>query len=187
MRNYLKCKVCGYVGEASKIKTVCPACGAPSDAFESYVYPISEKRLKRLSMHLHPILVHFPQSIALLSFLFIALAFLTVGKISANLIVIEKWLSILLPFTIIAAMSAGVFDAKTRLKNSVSQIRKQKIQLGSFFLVFACITAILINYEVFSTVGKIAILGLSFVSVICSAILGMKGATLLDVSIKDSL
>ncbi|MEN6594360.1 MAG: rubredoxin-like domain-containing protein [Clostridiaceae bacterium] len=185
MKSYIKCSVCGYIAEEGKTKDVCPACGAPIDNFSSYVYGIDEKRLKRLNMHLHPILVHFPQSLAIFSFVFLVLIFLTSGQIQAELILIEKIVSIALPFTIIAAMAAGVFDAKTRLKNSVSRIRKQKIQLGSFFLVFSCIAAILINYEVFSTLGMAAILLLSFLGVLFGAILGNKGSSLLGVMIQD--
>ena len=137
-------------------------------------------------MHLHPILVHFPQSLAILSFAFVVLIFLTSGEIQTRLLLIEKILSIALPFTIIAAMAAGVFDAKVRLKNVVSRIRKQKIQLGSFFLVFSGIAAVLINYEVFSVFGKSVILFLSFLGVVFGAVLGSKGSSLLGVMVRDA-
>lgn len=186
MKNNLRCSVCGYIGEEGRIKEVCPACGAPFESFRSYLYGISEKRLRRLNMHLHPILVHFPQSLAILSFAFVVLIFLTSGEIQTRLLLIEKILSIALPFTIIAAMAAGVFDAKVRLKNVVSRIRKQKIQLGSFFLVFSGIAAVLINYEVFSVFGKSVILFLSFLGVVFGAVLGSKGSSLLSVLVQDA-
>lgn len=186
MKNNLRCSVCGYIGEEGRIKDVCPACGAPFGSFRSYLYGISEKRLRRLNMHLHPILVHFPQSFAILSFAFVVLTFLTSGEIQTQLLLIEKILSIALPFTIIAAMAAGVFDAKVRLKNVISRIRKQKIQLGSFFLVSSGIAAVLINYEVFSVFGKSVILFLSFLGVVFGAVLGNKGSSLLSVLVQDA-
>ena len=97
----------------------------------------------------------------------------------------KKIISIILPFTIIAAMAAGLFDAKARLKDVVGRLQKQKIQLGTFFLVVSCISAILINYEVFSVFGKLAILALSLLGIVFSVMLAKRGATLLTVLIKD--
>lgn len=185
MRNYIKCSVCGYIGEDGKIKQVCPACGAPLSSFEHYEYGINEKRLSNLNMHLHPILVHFPISIAALSFIFLIVAFFVKSGTNNQWILIEKIISIILPFTIIAAMAAGLFDAKSRLRDAVGRLQKQKIQLGTFFLVVSCLSAILINYEVFTPLGKVAILILSFLGVLFSALLGKKGASLLAVLIKD--
>ncbi len=186
MKNNLRCSVCGYIGEEGRIKEVCPACGAPVERFNNYLYGISEKRLRRLNMRLHPILAHFPQSCVILSFALVVLTFLTAGKIHAELLLIEKILSIALPFAIIAAMAAGLFDAKLRLKNSISRIRKQKIQLGGFFLVSSGIAAVLINYEVFSVLGKSVILFLSFLGVVLGAVLGNKGSSLLGVLVQDA-
>ena len=167
------------------IKQVCPACGAPLSSFEHYEYGINEKRLSNLSLHLHPILVHFPISIAVLSFIFLLIAFFMRNGVNDQWILIEKIISIILPFTIIAAMAAGLFDAKSRLRDAVGRIQKQKIQLGTFFLVVSCISAILINYEVFTLLGRIAILLLSLLGILFSALLGKRGASLLPVLIKD--
>ena len=185
MRSYLKCTVCGYIGEDGKIKQVCPACGALLSSFEPYEYGINEKRLSNLRLHLHPVLVHFPISIAVLSFIFLLIAFLMKSGTNSHWILLEKIISIILPFTIIAAMAAGLFDAKARLKDVVGRLQKQKIQLGTFFLVVSCISAILINYEVFSVFGKLAILALSLLGIVFSVMLAKRGATLLTVLIKD--
>lgn len=185
MRSYIKCAVCGFIGEDSKIKQVCPACGAPLSSFEHYEYGINEKRLSNLSLHLHPVLVHFPISIATLSFIVLLVAFFMKAGTNQSWILIEKIISILLPFTIIAAMAAGLFDAKARLRDAIGRLQRQKIKLGTFFLVTACISAILINYEVFSLLGKITILILSVLGIVFSAMLGKRGASLLCVMIKD--
>lgn len=185
MRSFIKCKVCGYIGVEGRMQQVCPACGAPFSNFESYVYEIGDKRLSNLKMHLHPMLVHFPQSISILSFLVLVIAFLMKRGTNSEWILIEKIISILLPFTIIAAMASGVFDAKARLKNMNGAIQKQKIQTGTLFLVVSSISAILINYEVLSAFGIVAILLLGILGIICSVILGRKGESMLCVLVRD--
>lgn len=185
MRSYLKCSVCGYIGEENKIKQVCPACNAPFSSFEHYEYGINEKRLSNLNLHLHPVLTHFPVSIAVLSLVVLIIAFSMRSGANSAWILIEKIISIILPFTIIATMAAGLYDAKARLKDAIGRLQKQKIQLGTLFLVVSGISAILVNYEVFSVLGKIAILALSLIGVVLSAMLGKRGASLLVVLIKD--
>lgn len=185
MRSYIQCGVCAYIGEESKIKQVCPACGAPLSSFEHYEYGINEKRLSNLNMHLHPILVHFPISIAILSFIFLVVAFFVGSEANHQWILMEKIISIILPFSIIAAMAAGLFDAKSRLRGVVGRLQKQKIQLGTFFLVVSCILAILINYEVFTLIGRVVILLLGLLGIVFSGLLGKKGASLHSVLIKD--
>ena len=185
MRSFIKCKVCGFIGVEDKIHQVCPACGALLSSFEDYDYEIGDKRLSNLKMQLHPMLVHFPQSISILSLLVIVIAFLMKRDTNSEWILITKIISMILPFTVIAAMASGVFDAKARLKNSNGKIRKQKIQIGTFFLVVSGISAILINYEVFTAFGIISILLLGLLSVICSILLGRKGASLSCVLIRN--
>jgi uncharacterized membrane protein len=177
--------VCGYIGEDGKIKQVCPACNAPILCFEHYEYGINEKRLSNLNLQLHPVLTHFPIGIAVLSFIILIIAFSMKNGTNGAWILIEKIISIILPFTIIAAMAAGLYDAKARLKDAIGRLQKQKIQLGTLFLVISGISAILVNYEVFSVLGKIAILALSLIGVVLSAMLGKRGASLLVVLIKD--
>ena len=65
-------------------------------------------------------------------------------------------------------------------------LRHGSIQLGTFFLVTSGISAILINYEVFTFLGKMAILALSILGIVFSAMLGKRGASLLTVMIKDA-
>ncbi len=180
MKKYKRCKVCGFIGEEKEMQTVCPACGVPATAFESYKYNISEKRLAKLRLHLHPILVHFPQSIAILSLVFIIIAFATKGAVSSNLIMVEKLLSAILPVSVLFAMAAGIFDAKTRFTKKFGPRVKQKIIIGTVFLIASVALAILINVESFGTGGKVVIISLSLICFFCSALLGKLGGTLLD-------
>ena len=185
MKKYLKCKVCGFIGQEGAIKKVCPACGAPITAFESYEYKMSEKRLKILKMDIHPILVHFPQSLAFLSLVFIVAAFFSQGEIRGDIITTEKILSILLPITVLIAMVGGTIDAKTRFKERFGPLIKQKIVLSSILLATSIITAILFNQEAFSALGMASIIILSIVCFTCSFLIGKKGSNLDDAKLSD--
>jgi len=186
MRSYIKCSVCGFIGEDGKIQQVCPSCGAPLASFEHYEYGIGDKRLSNLTLRIHPLLVHFPQSISILSLVLIIIAFLMKADARGEMILIEKIISILLPFSIIAAMAAGMFDAKARLKDTNGPIRQQKMKFGALFLVTSGLSAILINYEFFTPLGIVLILLLNTLGVIFSVLLGIKGASLLNVLVQDA-
>jgi hypothetical protein len=180
MKNYVRCKVCGFIGTGKEMKDVCPACGVPKTAFESYKYNISEKRLTVLNFHLHPILVHFPQSIAFLSLVFIIIAFAANEPVSGRLITVEKLLSMLFPVSVLISAAAGIVDAKIRFKKKFGPRLKQKIIIGGVFLVLSVLSAILINNESFSTAGKAVIITLSLICFACSGLLGKLGGSLLE-------
>ena len=63
------CRPCGYVLKESELGDVCPACGLPRKVFEDYKERMSPGRSKILQLDLHPIAVHFPQSMLVLSLL----------------------------------------------------------------------------------------------------------------------
>lgn len=180
MKNYMRCKVCGFVGEEKEMKDICPACGVPKAAFENYQYNISDKRVKILGFHLHPILVHFPQSIAFLSLIFIIIAFAAKESLGANMIVVVKLLSAILPVSVLISAAAGFFDAKLRFKKKFGPRIKQKIIIGAVFLVLSAALAVMINTEAFDAGGKVLIIGLSVICFGCSGLLGKLGGTLLD-------
>jgi rubredoxin len=180
MKSYMRCKVCGFVGDEKEMKDCCPACGVPKTAFESYKYNISDKRLRMLGFHLHPILVHFPQSIAFLSLIFIIIAFAAKGSLSANMITVVKLLSALLPVSVIISAAAGIFDAKIRFKKKFGPRIKQKIILGAVFFTVSAVLAGMINAEAFDTGGKIFIIILGIICFGCSGLLGKLGGTLLE-------
>ena len=180
MKTYIRCKVCGFIGDEKEMKDFCPACGVPKTAFESYKYNISDKRLKMLGLHLHPILVHFPQSIAFLSLVFIIIAFAAKGTLGADMMTVVKLLSVLLPVSVLISAAAGVFDAKLRFKKKCGPRVKQKIIFGALFFVLSGVSAFMINTEVFGTGGKITIIIIGVLCFGCSGLLGKLGGTLLD-------
>ncbi|MEI7885407.1 MAG: rubredoxin-type Fe(Cys)4 protein [Clostridia bacterium] len=183
MKKYLRCKVCGFVLEEKALHEVCPACNAPRTAFASYADKINDKRLARLNLHLHPVLVHFPQSLAMLSLIFIIVAFLTKGALSDNLLIVESILSAILPIVILIAMGAGLFDARLRFKKKFGPLLKRKVLIGATFFFAALINAVLINQATSTTFAKVGIVVLSLVCFICSGLLGKIGGSLLDAKI----
>ena len=147
MKKYIKCKVCGFIMEEKDDNAVCPACGVPHTAFVEYKYTISEKRRALLSLHIHPITVHFPEAISIMSVALLALAFITSGTLSANLITTMKVLLFLLPFSVVVAIYSGIYDARLRFKKLSPPHLKIKIYLGIALLVSSIITAVLIQSD----------------------------------------
>lgn len=180
MKNYVRCKVCGFIMEEKNLKDVCPACGVPKTAFVEFKYSISEKRQQILSLHLHPISVHFPEAIAVFLAGFICLAFITSGTISSDLIIVNKTLSIIFPLTIVAACISGIYDAKVRFKKLSPPYIKIKIYLGILLFVSSILTLILLQSSSYSTPIKAILVILAIINLGTSTVLGKIGGTLID-------
>ena len=180
MKKYVKCKVCGFIMEERNLKEVCPACGVPKTAFIEFKYSISEKRQQILSLHLHPISVHFPEAIAVFLAGFLCLAFITTGTISDDLIIVNKTLSIIFPLTIIAACITGIYDAKIRFKKLSPPYIKIKIYLGILLFVSSIFTLIFLQSSSYNTPIKVILVILAFINLGVSVVLGKIGGTLID-------
>jgi len=168
--------------EAGKPGDVCPACGVPAKQFEPYVERISEKRLKIMKMDIHPIIVHMPQAFAaLLVMLSILLLVTGSGTVQTMMHDTAVVLAIVLPFTVLAAFCAGLFDAKLRFRRVTTQILKRKILAGILFFVFASIAAVLVSLTGIGEVPTLAaFLVLQVLGLGCGAVLGLMGSTLLN-------
>lgn len=179
MKKALRCKVCGYIGDEKEMKGLCPACAAPATAFEPAEQPKDAKREALLKMHLHPVTVHFPQAFAL-SALALAVAALAAGDaLRDKLSICIAIISFALPLTGLAGMVSGLFDARLRFKNKFGPRVKAKIVLGTIFLTASVAAGVLVNFETGDAADITALL-LYLVCFICSALLGMKGSTLLQ-------
>ena len=180
MKKYVRCKVCGFIMEEKNLKDVCPACGVPKTAFVEYKYAISEKRQQKLSLHLHPISVHFPEAIAVFLTGFIFLAFITSGTISDYLIIVNKTLSLIFPLTIVIASVAGVYDAKIRFKKLSPPYIKIKIYLGILLFISSIVTLVLLQSSTYSTFLKIVLVILAIINLAICTVLGKMGGTMID-------
>jgi uncharacterized membrane protein/rubredoxin len=180
MKTYVRCKVCGFIMEEKDLKGVCPACGVPKTAFVEHKYNINEKRQNILSLHLHPISVHFPEAIAVFLVGFLLLSFITSEAISNDLLTVNKVLSLILPLTIIAAGISGVYDAKIRFKKLSPPYLKIKIYLGSLSFILSIIMLFLFMWPSYTLITKVLLVILAMVNLGLCVVLGKMGSKLID-------
>lgn len=180
MKKMVRCKVCGYVMDESHLKDVCPACGVPRTAFVEYKPAISQKREDILNLHLHPISIHFPEAIAVFTCFFLFLGFIIGGKLESDLILVNKALFILFPFTVMAGFASGIYDAKIRFKKLTPPVLKRKIYLGILLFITSILSLILIFTDPYSTLEKVTLLLLSLVNLGNCVVLGNTGGKLID-------
>jgi len=136
MKSLVRCKACGFIMDAEKVEDVCPACGVPSKMFEAFTDNISEKRKWILDRHLHPIVVHIPQALGALLFLFSLCLPVIPWTLRGDLAATIKVMAFCLPFTLAAAILSGLLDGKIRFRRYTTPILKKKIVLGAVF--FGC-------------------------------------------------
>ena len=180
MKEYVMCKVCGYITEVGNVKDVCPVCGFSKSVFEPHKLTISEERRFILSLHIHPVIVHFPQAFALLGLVMIFIIPWIFEPIRTNLMITLQVLMTLLPFSLVAAMISGIYDAKVRFKKLGTPVLKKKTILGVIFFI-ASIVAAFASYHDFSNILS---LGTEIVALLicalCATGLGRMGAELME-------
>lgn len=141
---YSRCKACGYVIEARRVRDRCPACGAPAAQFEPYVERLGEKRLRILRLGVHPVIVHVPQAFAaFLTLLCAALAVLGPGSLRDALYDTTLTLATVLPLSVVAAFAAGLFDGKVRFRRVTTPLLVRKMVAGVAFLALSFAAAVL--------------------------------------------
>lgn len=127
----VRCRVCGYITAESKLGDKCPACGAPRAAFEPYADRISERRRKLLDLHLHLMLVHFPQAFSVAVLVLALTPLIFIGTAEELLFGTLKILALALPASAAASLAAGIFDGRVRFKQvGRSPILKRKLMLA---------------------------------------------------------
>ena len=178
MKELVRCKPCGYIMEAGKYDT-CPACGVSSKVFEPYKDRVSRKRRQLLNLDLHPIAVHFPQTIAvfILQFMMINIAFPSFKTTQIEIFI--TFLGILLPLSVFGAFISGIFDAKIRFKKLTPKALRLKIILGVGMLVSSSFVPFLFFYFENSTAIKVAILINSMITLLLAVFLGLIGKKLM--------
>jgi hypothetical protein len=181
MANLIRCKACGYVTKEGSIKDVCPACGVPAKMFEPYMDPVSEKRRMILGLHIHPIMVHFPQAFSITLFLLMVFSYVTSPSIKEALFVSIQVISFLLPFFIILSLLTGLFDGKIRFRKLTTPFLKKKIIIGLLFLMISLVLSFI------ACSGKLAVYPireyftlLTIVEMAGGAVLGLIGGQLMN-------
>jgi rubredoxin len=179
MKNLMRCKDCGFIIEAHKLGSFCPACGIYAKRFEPYNDKVSPGRRKILDLYLHPITIHFPQTFSvLISFLYVLTYFLPAAA-RTQAIISAGVLSLFLPPAVLGGFITGLIDGKMRFKKFSPSHLKRKVIVGLVFLAIAPVpafTAFCVNDE-----GKIIVYGIisGLACVVCSVILGKTGERLM--------
>ncbi len=181
MANLIRCKACGYVTVKGKIKDVCPACGVPAKMFEPYQDPVAEKRRKILGLHIHPIIVHFPQSFAFTLLVLAVLSFVAPPQINGVLNCTTQLISAALPFFLILALLTGLLDGKTRFRKVTTPFLKKKIIFGLSFLITSIVIAVVALALPLSAIPVMALFALlTIIAVGFSIALGLIGDELME-------
>ena len=181
MKEYVRCKSCGFVMLKGQLHDKCPACGVAAIMFEPFDDKVSEKRKFILSLDIHPVLVHFPQSFISLFLILTVLLLFVEDTLKDNLLATAKVIGLLLPFVVLIAFIAGLIDGKIRFKRFNTQILIKKIIFGSLFFIFSAIIFILLIVNDLSDIVTIYLsLAASICAFICSAVLGRLGSSLIN-------
>lgn len=175
-----KCKVCGYVMETGKIGDVCPACGVPSKVFEPYKLTMSEDRYKFLSLHIHPIVLHFPQAFVITATGLLFLALIFTGELQAQIITVIQFNLLFLPLTVIMGAVSGIKDGQLRFKKLSPPALQLKIKLSVAFLLLSILTGVLAFVLTMTTMNMILLLILCAVQTGLAVVLGKTGSKLID-------
>ena len=104
----VRCRSCGYVAAAGKLKDACPACGAPRKMLEPWTDPVGERRRALLELGLHSMVVHFTVAFAASAFALSLFALALPGflaGLATNLLVV---MTAVLPLAVLAGWAAGV-------------------------------------------------------------------------------
>jgi hypothetical protein len=182
MKELVRCKPCGYVMEAGKLKDVCPACGMPAKAFEPYRERVALNRLFVLSLDLHPIAIHLSQTFV---FLIPGLIIFTrlFPDIQNELFThVIRFSIYAFPLALISAVLTGILDGLFRFKTLTPPLLRLKILFSSLIIVLASAMFFVAkdgNY------GIITIL-LSLGCLTCAVRLGLLGKHLIDVILPGS-
>ena len=182
MKELVRCKPCGYVMEAGKLKDVCPACGMPAKAFEPYRERVALNRLFVLSLDMHPIAIHLSQTFVILIPLMM-FSIMLFPDFNRDIFTSVLQFSIyVFPLTLIAAIITGVIDGLFRFKTLTPPILRLKIILSSIIIVLSGTMFFIAkdgNYGLFTII-------LSLGCLFCAVRLGLLGKHLIDVILPGS-
>jgi uncharacterized membrane protein len=166
--------------EEKNLGEVCPACGFKRSVFAADAERLSPMRRAVLDMHIHPIIVHFPQAFVFLLLVLSNVALFSRDPLHDNMVLVVRYLAILLPFFVAGAFVSGMFDARVRLKKLLTPILYSKIVAGSIFFVSSVAAAYLaVVLKEFHHSLFFAMDGLFILAFVCSIVVGKLGTLLI--------
>jgi rubredoxin len=182
MKELVRCKACGYVMEAGKLKDVCPACGMSSKVFEPYRERVALNRLFVLSLDLHPITIHLSQTFVILIPLMLIITNLFPDfnhQLFRNVLVFCIYV---FPITLIAAVGTGITDGLFRFKSLKPPLLRQKIAFSSGIILFS----ICVFISATKRANDMPVFIFSLFSLYFAVKLGLLGKKLLNVILPGS-
>lgn len=139
-----QCSVCGYIHEGAEPPEHCPVCGADRSQFvllaDAPVAPHAQAG--RFSL-LHPILVHFPNGLMPVVWLFLLVAW-GLERPALNEAVV--WMVAVVTLVTPLALATGIYDWQTRFGGVKAPIFFRKIMLASLLLILGSIALLLRLY-----------------------------------------
>jgi rubredoxin len=172
------CKVCGYVMEKDQLHDVCPACGVSSKSFEAYKSKVSPQRESILSLHIHPIILHFPQAAAIFGLLLTILLLIIPESWKSYALICAKFNIFLLPLCVLGGYLSGLLDGQIRFKSLKRKVLIQKMFLGCLFFILSLVAALLLLLVPFSTGLNIILIVILMAAAGVAMVLGKIGSKL---------
>ena len=183
MKEQVRCKACGYIMDKNALGEVCPACGVKKEMFEPWEDKVGAVRRLYLELHVHPIIIHLPNSLAPILVL-VALAFPLFPQFQAYLWPVVQLLSWVFPVTVLGGFVSGVVDGKVRYRKVTTPLLLKKIILGSLLFVVSVLQAILVSVTTGFGPGAgglwTAYVIAALVSLVLASVLGKWGSTLFN-------
>jgi len=179
MKEYLKCKACGFIMDKESNPEICPACGVSKKVFEDYKYNISPRRKLIMDLDIHPIMLHLPQAITALIPFFGILSLLTDASWGIKFLYSVEIITYLLPLTVLATILSGMIDGKNRFKKLGTPALKKKIILGSILLVITSVMPVLL-FSMGIKEALFPLIGLSLIAMGNEALLSKIGIKLIS-------
>jgi Rubrerythrin, rubredoxin-like domain len=177
MKEYVRCRPCGFVMEAHKLGDVCPACGLPRKVFEPYRERVSRNRLLILNLDLHPIVIHLSQALVIAIPLLIIITKLLPDFQPDILKSVLVFSVFVFPLTLIFAIITGIIDGLTRFKTLNPPLLRVKILFSLIILALSVAIFFVAPNENLYVVTLI----LSLLSLATGVQLGLWGKKLINV------
>ena len=176
MKEEVICPVCGYVTTTDRLGEACPVCGVNRSVFKPFEDRVSAKRRTLLNLHVHPMIVHFPQALSVIIFFLLLFSCIVNHPLRENLRIAVQVMMVLLPFSVLAGMLLGILDGQARFKRLDTAFLKAKLLVTGIFLAGSIALALLVLLN--AQYGIWLYLLLSGICSICSLLLGFIGGKL---------
>jgi len=179
MKEYLKCKACGFIMDKDGAPDICPGCGVSKKVFEDYKYNLSPRRKLIMDINFHPITLHLPQAITALILFSGFLSLVTDAGWGIKFLYSVEIITYLLPLSVAATILTGMIDGKNRFKKLSTPALKKKILLASALFIITSAMPYLI-YSMGIKEALLPLMGLSMIAMANEAVLSKIGIKLIS-------